>query len=143
MNALAAGFDEGHAGVLHRVGFLRALLGIAAVLRPAVADQKKKLRARLLLPELHRGMANRRPHAGGVKRADAAESFRDLCAKIFADIFDDVEFHVIAAMTGKAVDAVAVADGLQRVRHQHDRLSFDVDNAALRPFEQRRGALGA
>ena len=38
-------------------------------------------------------------------------------------------------MTGETVDAVAVADGLQGVHHQHDRFFFDVDDAPLRPLD--------
>ena len=47
MNALAARFDHGHARIVQRITLFRALLGLAAVLRPAVADQKEKFRARL------------------------------------------------------------------------------------------------
>ena len=78
MNSIAARFDERHARVLERVRLLRSFLRIAAVLRPAVADQKKKLRARLFRPQLGRRVADSGPHPRRMERTDTAKTFGDV-----------------------------------------------------------------
>src|SRR5215207_3663154 len=113
MDALPSRLDHRHARVLDRVRFLGSFLGIAAVLWPAVADQEEKSRMGLLLAQLRRRVANRRPHARRVKRPDTAEAFSDIERKRFFQVFDDVKLDVVPAMSGEAVNAVAVTDRLE------------------------------
>ena len=78
-------------------------------------------------------MTDRRAHSRRVQRADPAKTFRNLRIKLFLDILDHVKFDVFTSMTGKAVNAVAVADRFDCVHHQHNSLFFNIDDAPLLP----------
>ncbi len=54
--------------------------------------------------------------------------------KFFGDVLDDEKLHAVAAVAGKSVNAVTVADRCQGVHHQHDGLFFDVDNTPRLPL---------
>ena len=41
----------------------------------------------------------------------------------------DKKLHLVAAIAGKAVNRIGVAQGLQGFGHEHQRLFFDIDNA--------------
>ena len=92
---------------------------------------RKRKRERVCCSQLGNRVADRRAHAGGVKRADAADALGDVESKLFVEVFDHVVLDIVAAVSGEAVDAIAIADGFQGIDHQHHRFFFDVDNAPL------------
>ena len=79
-------------------------------------------------------MADRRSHARGVQRTDAAKALGDIHENILVEILDHIELDIVAAMAGKAINPVTVADRFQGIHHQHDRFLFHIDDAPLRAF---------
>ena len=56
----------------------------------------------------------------------------DLVREVFVQVLDDIELHILPAVARKAVDAVQVADSLQRVDEQHYRFLFHIDYPLVR-----------
>ena len=74
------------------------------------------------------GVAQRRPHPGLLARVDPADAALHPVVVALAQLLDDVELAVLAARAREAVDGVLVADRLEGLAHQEQRLLLDVDD---------------
>ncbi len=77
-------------------------------------------------------MADRRPHARRADRRDLVDALADRVAEGLVQVLDHEVLDVVAAVAGEAVDAVAVADRLERLDEQHEALLLEVDDALRR-----------
>ena len=73
-----------------------------------------------------------RAHAGGVQGRDLVDALLHLVTQVLVDVLDGVVFHVLAPVAGEAVDAVLVAESLQRLDEQDRALLLQVDDALVR-----------
>jgi hypothetical protein len=76
-------------------------------------------------------MTDGRAHTRAAHRRDLVDLALDPFAERRVDVLDDIELDVIPAITGEAVDAIRVADRLERFDEQDQALLLNVDDPAV------------
>ena len=134
IDGLGFGFDQCPGGVLHAVFVLAPIRSVVVVLGEAVADDHQHLERGAAGIELRAGMPDRRPHARRPFRLHGSDGIEGRLVQGVVELLGDEELHEVAAVAGKPVDGIAIAQALERRTEEQHRLPENVDDPPLGGF---------
>ena len=102
------------------------------IVRPAVGQYYEQFGARFLPQQLIGRVADGGAEPCVVLERNAADAPLDLVRVLFRKVLDDIKLYVAAALTGKAVYRIHVADRFECLAHQNEPFLFDLDDPPTR-----------
>ena len=119
-----------HRRVAQAVDVRAAVFAVVEVLREPVGEQDQVARTRRDRAQLADRLAQCRPHARRALRLDRTDAGAHGLVQRLVEGLHVEELDAVAPVSREAVDRVLVADLLERLRHDDQRLLLDVDDAA-------------